>query len=348
MVIAAGVWLARLRERWPPRFSMETALLAMVVAAVVWAVLASADELDFYEWIWCLKVGFCTGLIALACVELVFGRRGLWRRVWLFVLCLLVSLVVFFLLEAITLASSESGFDWEYIKKLVAENVPIVLVGIAFILAALLLARESRWFHAPPPPPPTDAAPLPRWRLLGARVVLTTIMLAVLTPCAYVFVELMTPTPFPPIVLPEPNGYDDIVAAGRMVRPQDIRSAYQVNLTRPSAIQNQIGDLVLESEAAYELLDRGLSRSVACPYLSPWDDQAHNDWNHINTAMLPSIRTTGSITEENGVWVRTTRIVSIVETRRRTRHKSGSVPNSQPLRECGGRTSWLEGAPLQH
>ena len=292
MVIAAGVWLARLKERWPPRFSMETALLAMVVAAVGWAVLAAADELTFYEWIWCLKVGFCTGLIALACVELVFGHRGLLSRALLFILPMLASLGVFVLLDVVAQAvrymergnpwqdGLASVFTWQRVKAFVDEAGAPLLLGIPLILATLVLARESRWFHTR-----SDATPPPRWRLLGARVALTTIMLAVLTPCVYVFVELMTPTPFPPIVLPEPNGYEDIVAAGRMETRGELQKLFQgdrVNLSL-SAHRAEVDRL----QPMYDRIEEGLSKQVYSPYPNPYaDDEARRDFEAACSACI--------------------------------------------------------------
>jgi hypothetical protein len=76
-IIMTVVWLARGEHHWPPRLSLETALLAMVVVAVVAAVVAHTPNLHPAVWAFMLNVGISTAYVGLLALWVVFGRAPL-------------------------------------------------------------------------------------------------------------------------------------------------------------------------------------------------------------------------------------------------------------------------------
>ncbi len=275
LLINAGVWLGTLRRNWPPRLSMESALLAMVVVAVLCAVAGAVPSLDARTWGFCMSVAFGGAAIALGCVQLVFGARPLLVRVLLFPAFVAAALAAIALIEAIERAALGRGFvlpiglqdQADFIK----EHGGAFQVGTFLIIAALWLARETRWFHDAE----EDAEPV-RWRLVGSRWTLATLVTTIFAPLLLIFLRLLFPTPLPPIELPNPNGYDDIVAAGRMTPQEELQSIF--------AAQAAGGNLAsLEADLArlspmYELIDQGLTNPIVSPYYHPkQSEQARKD-----------------------------------------------------------------------
>jgi hypothetical protein len=81
------------------------------------------------------------------------------------------------------------------------------------------------------------------------------------------FYRLLTPTPIPQVILPEPNGFDDFVAAGRMVGP-----------TAAAKLRawDQLTDVQLAAElaklqGAFGRMREGLKEQCLHPYVfKPW------------------------------------------------------------------------------
>ncbi|NOY41933.1 MAG: hypothetical protein GXP26_08865 [Planctomycetes bacterium] len=269
ILITIGVWIARGEKTWRLRFSMRTLLLLMVVAAVVSAVLSSAPDFHYKRWLWLVGIGTLVASIALICLWIVFGKNlRWWRRV-------LVGLLGFALLAAFpsTLSALEwvaAGASWQaafsqlfswYEIQLWFENGFTVFgLGVSIIIAVLLLARDSRWFDSRPSGPPIRA----NWKTIASRSGLVTLMLAIFLPLFYIGYRLATPTPIPVVEVPEPNGHDDLLAAGNMLTDSIFATAQAAGtlaIPKLEAERNNLAKVI-------ERVDLGLKKK--CLSLSPF------------------------------------------------------------------------------
>jgi hypothetical protein len=226
-VIATGVWLARGRQTWRPRLSLETAMLLMVVVAIVFAVIARLPDFSPATWLGTVGIGVITGCVALICLWMVFGRPQRWVRVAGGAAAISLMLVLLHFGNAVqyTLNSSNRNgwlatfvryYEVDYIYFWLAWTLKTAAIALTVMLSTLTLARYSGWFDAKAGVP----CSLPSRRTVAARIGLCTMFLAIIAPLVYIFYRLLTPPPLPPIDLPSPNGYDLIVAAGRAASPE--------------------------------------------------------------------------------------------------------------------------------
>jgi hypothetical protein len=73
---------------------------------------------------------------------------------------------------------------------------------------------------------------------------------------------LLTPTPIPVVKLPEPNGFDDFVAAGRMIGPTD-----GAKLVRwDQLLDKELRTILARHAAAFDRMRKGLQKSCWHPY----------------------------------------------------------------------------------
>jgi hypothetical protein len=269
-IILAGVWLAR-GGTLKPRMSLETALLAMVVVAVVAAVAARLPDLALATWIELITVGISGGLLAILLLWISAGQaskkvRAIWGSVGL--------LIVFALYHFGKTASNathswQGGNNWlehfvrsyrsDFILGWLLDQLPAIGITCVVCLAAIALARASGWFTVIPrsSEDPTFSAALARCALVGLAAL-------VVTPLLMLFYRLLTPPPIPAPVLTSPNGFDDLVAAGRMV-PAGITTPQQVfgNANSPAPNETQLAAELLSLQPVFDQIDKGLSREVA-------------------------------------------------------------------------------------
>jgi hypothetical protein len=78
-----------------------------------------------------------------------------------------------------------------------------------------------------------------------------------------VLATLMTPSPMPAVTLPDPNGYDDLVAAGKMFNSQILSTAVEPKSTDELAAE------VAKFAPAFERIRLGLSRPCQVPLWPP-------------------------------------------------------------------------------
>jgi hypothetical protein len=144
--------------------------------------------------------------------------------------------------------------------------VPI-LVGITTIsgIAVWLLAGLTVTGRAATSPSGRFKSPCNR---VLAGCVLFLLAIGLVVPPAGVYYQLMTPLPIPDPILPSPNGWDDLVAAGKMVENSNELNAINFYDTLPRA---QLSTAVKRLTPAYERLRIGLEKPVGCPvdYDSP-------------------------------------------------------------------------------
>jgi len=273
-LIMLGVELSRERQESRWRFSLETALLAMVVVAVASAVVAKAPEFGWQGWLNRFAVGGAVAIASLLNLWIVYGRARWWIRVLLGLLGVTLFALLFYFSSATrhillrpewsvdwlgrlwTRATEPSVFEWGR-----SHVVPICLLGFSVICTALLMARHSRWFAAVD----TKQSLTIGKTTQGARLGLITMMLGIFVPLCYVLYRLMTPTPYPVVKMPAENGYDDFLGAAKTLDANfyqnylnvESKSTAELKLTldKIAAPLKQI-NLSLEKEVFLISLDR--------------------------------------------------------------------------------------------
>ncbi len=282
VVVAMGVqlvrwwrWQAEGKKRAPrqTRFTLATLLLATVYVAMAAAVAVRLPTLNDRAWSSVVLIGVAAGLATLLGLWVAHGRLVRWPlRVGL-VLVLTLSLSIplawgdWFILSTEfyqwppTDAVSYGGMYGVY-----GEGEPIlvwvpILLGIATIsgIAAWLFTRLAVTGQAVISPPGCFSS---RWKRLLAGSLLILLVFVLLLPPVGVYYQLLTPLPIPALKLPDPNGWDDLVAAGKMV--ENSNSLSIIN-NYDAATQSQLATAVKTLAPAYQRLNIGLERPGLCP-----------------------------------------------------------------------------------
>jgi hypothetical protein len=257
------------------QLSMETMLLLVVVIAVVVAVVARAPQLTVQDYIRFIHVGTMAAAVCLACVWVVCGRARWWiRLVALPVLPFLLACVFHGLSVAGQVAIlwynySSTSTIAEYLQSSV-QNLSGVWywtatfsIGMAILCAWLFLVRRARWFDpfyedANQESSDAQSPSSVRWARVGAFALFG---LAAIFPLL-LFYRLMTPPQMPTVELPNPNGYYDFIAAGRMIGPSAANKLGKFQQLR----DDQLGDELAKHNAAFAQMYQGLSKPTMYPY----------------------------------------------------------------------------------
>lgn len=277
-VISGGVWLARRDRAWRPRISMESALLAMVAVAVSSAVIAKIPDYDLGSWIWFVRVGVGTGIFALVCLWIVAGKASPAVRLIGGMAGIVACVALLQFGDAVWYAvrTWQGGGFWfdgliDYYAgpragNWLRGNEPSVLCGVAISLTVLSLGRASGWFTARPAGTSARAGRM----AIAARCGLLSALVVLAAPLVYLLVNLMSPAVIPVAALPAPNGYDDLLAGGR-ITPASTSAV--VAMTAPTVAQLEAE--VKRLAAALALIQRGLHRPSYVDR-EAWDQRAAN------------------------------------------------------------------------
>jgi hypothetical protein len=269
-LIATGVWIARGRRRWRPRLSLETALLAMVVVAIVAAV---ASHLPEIRWIPLVHIACRTAIVALACLRIVSLNRPPWPRLMLGLSCIALLLVGLHFMHALQLGLSAAASESSVWKTLarhyapkslpswVQSNLPTIGLGMALMLSALTLANASGWFTSAK----LQKVQEPRLRVTLARGAFSFVLLTVAVPLLYVFYRLLTPPTLPVVTTPAPNGYHDFIAAGALT--PSIAPALRAPAGPPT--RAVLEAYYRDSQSAADRIAIGLRKECWTPKLAP-------------------------------------------------------------------------------
>jgi hypothetical protein len=266
-VISAGVALWRGASIRRPRMALETALLAMVVAAVMAAVVGAAPTFGWDTWTRIVFLGFTLGAMSLLSLWIACGRASLRTRLVFGALGVVVFIAIFHLGIALRDAyySSQRGNDWwsylvncyrpEFLAGWLKQVVPGIVLGVVTFTTLLMLARGSGWFTEGDA---TDV--LAPWKLFVrtiSRVCLCAGFGIIATVNVYLLYRLCTPPPRLPEQIPADNGYDDFLAAGTWpgidymtMRSQHARDWSDADLAR----------LLSELQPAFASFDAGLKK----------------------------------------------------------------------------------------
>jgi hypothetical protein len=205
------------------RFSMATLLLAMVLCGVAAAIASQAPRLNRYAWQSVALIGTCGGVATLLGAWAA-NRRG-WRR-W--------TALFGVMIVAAAIAAGPAWFDWFLLSFHQFADWPPdptsavaafyilpdrpLLHWFAIVPGTVLCVFLSVWLTTFAVKASSNVAgsetPRRKWLVWAALIAsLVTISL----PAASAMFCLLTPEPIPNEPLPSPNGYDDFVAAGKLL-----------------------------------------------------------------------------------------------------------------------------------
>jgi hypothetical protein len=132
-----------------------------------------------------------------------------------------------------------------------------VLFPSVLVVIWLMLARSARFAC------PNSGRSF--WKTWAARAALTLVSLLMMLPPAAVYWRLATPLPIPHTTLPNPNGYDDLVQAGKMLQTVTVPDA-------ETATHAQLKTFDVQAARVYDLVHSGLAKSCQVP-LTWYDPQ---------------------------------------------------------------------------
>jgi hypothetical protein len=289
VIIGIALWKRRRRRAadaindnapspFRPRLSMQTMMLVVVIIAVVTAVAARAPTYGPEQWYQLVLHGIVAAATCLTCVWIVCGRARWWIR-------LLAAPIL-----AASLALTLHALGWignivyywarvtsppvsEYLKTALNDFsglrywIATFFLGMAILCMWLWVTRRARWFdpfdEINNDPPATPAA---RRRIAAARVgALTLFGMAAIVPLVLLY-KLMTPMPIPNVELPNPNGFDDYIAAGKMIGPASAAKLGRWDLLSDAQLRVELAHY-----AAYDRMRDGFSKESWNPYVfKPW------------------------------------------------------------------------------
>ncbi len=256
-VIAAGVqgacsWRRRKepesRHPSPTRYSLATLLLLTVFVAIAAAVFSRLPEQGFVAWQCTMLTGVVSGIATLLGLWMVYGQRmRWWQRV---VLGLVLSLGISLPLVWDDWLLSGFGF-YDESATLWIPIIVCVTVSLSVLLWLMegLANGNSAWSRS-------------RWKRSLAIAALLLAAIALVRSPAEVYYQLMTPLPIPQDVMPNPNGWDDLVAAGAIAANWKFSNTSYYHDTAPL---KELTAAVNEMKPAYERVQIGLAKDVQKP-----------------------------------------------------------------------------------
>lgn len=272
VVVAIGVLLYRGKYR-PRHFSL-TSLLAMTVVVAVSVIIATRlPRLDSLAWTTVALNGLTAGLATLAgtwCV--VFPRKWLASSAG-FLICVVAGIVMahfdwLFLTftrisdwppdpsTMVMMYSSDNGrpvVAWFFIPLLVALSVALLTLRWRAVVCA----------GAGQPNENANGRASSHRRTTAVALFGLAAMFFAAFP-TYVLVKLAAPDPIPTNTLPNPNGYDDLVAAGHIAQ-QSLFNNTSSTIDVERAFAQQLEAEIQKCAKAFDLVNTALEKPCAVP-----------------------------------------------------------------------------------
>ncbi len=223
-----------------------------IMAAVIGAMVIRSPKHSAHVWGVILLAGFTTGMATLMAAWAAFASRHRWIRLLLVLIAPPLLAVPLVRLDGFLIGFPEltfdramyvsSGFDAPY-----AENWIFIVLGIAVITALWLFSALGCGFVSP------TRHDRPTLRRL-AKFSICALTLTLILPCVITYARVVRRPSIPQPNVASPNGYDDIVAAGKLL----VRSA--VLEDTDSATADSLAREVARNENAFERLRTGLAK----------------------------------------------------------------------------------------
>jgi type II secretory pathway pseudopilin PulG len=276
-IIAGGVALKRLavqrslnasEQNEPPRrrqFALATMLQAMVLVAIAAAIAVRVPELNRFAWQSIVAIGLCSGLLFATIYWAGTAKRRITSAGVAFGASLLIAALVgaadWFIYSTMTGAWVEEnasvgiGFLLEWNNDREVEGV--VREWLLIIPCSALAAFLVCWLWG------ASNAAIPHGERRGkgrtlAATALIGVSIVLAAPAALALYALLTPEPIPIASLPEPNGFDDLIAAQNMLGTNLLIESG--NFDRDSATEQQLVQAVDETAPAIARLELGLQK----------------------------------------------------------------------------------------
>jgi hypothetical protein len=314
-VVAGGVWAAReisrkrheasdaQVSRW--RFSMSSLLLAMIVFGFAAFVASRMPSLNRYAWQSIVLIGVAAGGTTLF-AWWAAAPRGFPRSLAAFMGAAIVALVLAIgpaWFDWLALSFTTIGSGWPpdppdpsnpmaalFVRPYglwfaIAPLVSTILTALTW-LALVVFARASDRAHRMPS----------RFSRAVAAGGLAVGAIVVAIPAAIVLLQLLTPAPIPSVELPEPNGFNDLVAAGQMVEGTTLNSG---NFDVDTATKAQVSSALGQVASAIDRGRLGMSRGSRVPliYSETLDPFKHCQWLR---ALARAFDAEGQLAKMNG------------------------------------------------
>ena len=116
------------------------------------------------------------------------------------------------------------------------------------------------------------------WTMWISRAALVLVSLSIMLPLAAIYWRLATPLPIPRVAMPSPNGYDDLIKAGRML--QNVNVPYIGPALAPQlkiATHAQMKAFAIRQDAVFDVIHRGFAKPCRVPIV--WNDPEYK-WFH--------------------------------------------------------------------
>jgi hypothetical protein len=268
-VIAFGVFAYRRRlpER---RFSLSALMLMMCLAAIAVTIAFRLPRLNIQAWITVGLNGLCAGFAVLLGVWSNAMPRRKAAVLLACVACLAMGAALSMFDWFIPSITNSTGWPPEPASPVIVPGfgdaerpivtwffIPLLVAAMTALATAFWKAVARRLYSAGEEH--TVTLSQRKLRLYGTSFVLLIALISALP--AYVLAMLLTPDPIPVTSLPTPNGYDDFVAAGRIVGATQLNGTLDVQTASPA----QLAAEVKKCAEAYILVDAGLIKDCVAP-----------------------------------------------------------------------------------
>jgi len=257
-----------------PSLSLATLLLFVVVVAVVTSVAARVPEWPLHHWFQLVAQGLTAGAAGVACVWIVYGRGPWWLRLPAIPILLFgFASTLFVLGEIIRVLRDWANNVYKPLNQYwnAASNsaswgmsfwLRVVGIGMLAMVTWLMLVRRAGLFD---PFRESAEAPIGTREVdrgtRAARVAAVAVFIIIASLPLAVLYRLALPPAIPTLTLPEPNGWDDLLAAGEMIGPE-----LQASLSQWIGTNQPLPNALYRPEAV-ALMRRGLARESVNPYI---------------------------------------------------------------------------------
>ncbi len=269
------------------RFSLATLLALVPLVAVLTVIgtriVANLPEQNTEAWTTIVLNGLCSGCAVLLGAWMAAGKRK--RIVWPAALLLCLGLAgVMAAFDWLFVSGTVSSGDWPpnpqtlalVISAGVLSRLDLILPWFGVVPAVALGAwmMTSLWSARPTTAAataePTGDIPSHRCRCrTAARCIFAAVFFVLACPSALVVWRLLHLPPLPNVTIPEPNGLDDIVAAGN----EFAKSPILIAAADPKSTEELAAEIA-KYAGAYQRLRQGLSRDVGPEFWTHEEDLA--------------------------------------------------------------------------
>lgn len=252
---------ASLPHRWKFnfRFSLTTALLLTAVAAVLLAVVIKIDQKAWWYWREILATGIAMGSVVLVSAWLVVGS---WKLCWRLPVITVLIVVACLTLRQFNYWPSLLSPLRDYNAVWVMVWPPVVISTSLLIGVNVALLRQSTLLPFFGCGQTANAATTRIRRTIAATTLFALIVSCLALPL-YTVWQLLDPLPRLVIEPPEPNGFDDLVAASQMLLVSPV-----LNKRVEPANTDELADEIGAHSAGYDRIRLALSRDIVNPIWS--------------------------------------------------------------------------------